>query len=90
MSFDDRVDYRQPHTHAMRLCRERRIEDALQVVGCDTGTGVSNPDFRVSAGSSSRHADFALLCLSFRYRVHRVDNEIENDLLKLNEISPDT
>jgi hypothetical protein len=35
----------------MRLCREKRIEDVLEIAGGDTGTGVANPDFRAGARS---------------------------------------
>src|SRR2546423_11046106 len=35
----------------------------------------------------SGYADFAQLCLRFGYRVHRVDNQIQNDLLQLNSLA---
>jgi hypothetical protein len=64
------------HTHTLRLCREKRIEDALEIAGRYTGAGIANPDFRAGARKVRGYADFALLCLRFGYRVYRIDNQI--------------
>ena len=45
MRFDDSADNRKPHTHTLPLCREKRIEDALEISGRYAGAGVADPDF---------------------------------------------
>ena len=56
--FDDGADDRKSHAHAVRLCREKRIEDALEIAGRYTGAGVANPDFCVGARKVRGYADF--------------------------------
>ena len=79
--LDDGAYNRKPHAHALRFRGEKRIEDVLEIIRRNTGTGVANPDFREGTGKVREYTDFALLCLSVRYRVHRVNNQIQNDLL---------
>ena len=38
--FDDGADDRKSHADALRFCREKRIEDVLEIAGRYTGAGV--------------------------------------------------
>jgi len=87
VGFDDGAGNRKSHPHALRLGGEKRIEDVLEVAGPLYRASIANPDFRAGARKVRGYADFALLCLRFGYRTHRVDNQIQNDLLQLDSIA---
>lgn len=77
MRFNNRSDNHQSHPHAMRLCREKWIEDVLQIVSRDTRTGVAYLDFRGGAAKSGRYMDLALICLGVGYRGRRAETLVE-------------
>src|SRR2546429_9722406 len=87
MRFDYGADNRKSYAHALRLCREKRIEDILEIAGRYTGAGVANPDFCAGARKVRGYADLALFGRRFGYRLHCIDNQIQNDLLQLNSIT---
>ncbi len=61
MRLDNGADNRKSHTHALRLCREKRVENILDILGPDTGTGVADLDFRRGARMVGGYTDFARL-----------------------------
>jgi hypothetical protein len=52
-------------------------------------SAVADPDFCEGAGLARRDGHLAHLCLRLEDRIDRIDNQVENDLLKLDRIAPD-
>jgi len=81
MRLDNGTANRKSYAHALRFRREKRVENVLEIPDRHAGTGIANPDFRAGTGKVGGYADFAHLYLGLGYRVHRIDNQIQNHLL---------
>ena len=88
--LDDRARDRQAHAHAVRLGGEKRIEDVRERVGGDAGAGVAHgdlDDLRAVALDPRGHADASILQARAVERVHAVENEVEQHLLKMHAVA---
>src|SRR5262249_23184885 len=90
MSLDDRPADRQAHPHSVRLGREKRIEDALDVLRIDPGAGILHRYQHPFLGTGfGFHPQKPLTRRRRRHRVYGIDRQIQDDLLQLDPIAED-
>src|SRR5215470_7737858 len=87
MGVDDRAADRQPHSHAVRLRRVERLENALQLLRVDAWPSIAYCYENTSVVVF--RADQQLSCrqLSEPHCFDGIEDKVEDDLLQLNAIS---
>ena len=88
MRLDDRRADRQPETKAVGLGRVERLEQPALLHGMDAGSAILHQYFDGS-GSASRawRPSEPLRDGRRRHRIHRVHDEVEQDLLQLDRVT---
>src|SRR5262245_54651948 len=85
VALDDAPDEREAQTDAFGLGGDQRLEQALADGGVDAGSGVLDREHQFAAGRRSAHAHLA----GGAHRVHRVLEEIDQDLPQLAHVGGD-
>src|SRR6516225_3239642 len=90
MRLDDRAADREPHPHAVRLCRHERLEQPVRRLGDYAGPGIGNGNLDLmTTFAMGLHDDQSLLAVSNRNRIYGVSQKIEQHLFDLNAIGQD-
>lgn len=90
MRLGDGARDRPPEPKALRLGGEERINQASASVVRDAVTGVTHGNFDLAVVETQYPQDhLALRHRRLRHRVHRVDVEVDQELLQLNSVAVD-
>ena len=90
VSFNNGFRYRQAHSHSSGFGGEKRLEQAPEILAGNPRSAIANPDFD--------HGWIRGFCVDphdpvpgtlIPKRVHRIDDQVEQNLLELNPVAPD-
>ncbi len=88
VSFDNRSTNRKTHPHSRRLCREKSIENALDVFRIYAGSGILHCYQHAILGANFGFHTQEPLALSRRsHCVYCIDGQVQDDLLQLNPVA---
>src|SRR5262245_27172260 len=84
IGFDDRAGDRQSEAGALRLGCKERVENSLQLVGWNAGTGIENRYLDVSVpGQHGFQRQSSRAWIAARHCIHSIHCQIQDDLLQV-------
>ena len=89
MSIDDGPAYRQPHSCSIGLGGVESVEDALQLRPIDARSGIAHGHENACVVLLSADQQLPWTRLNRAHCFNRVEDQVQQDLLKLNPISVD-
>jgi len=89
MSIDDGPAYRQPHSCSIGLGGVESVEDALQLRPIDARSGIAHGHENACVVLLRADQQLSLTRLNRAHCFNRVEDQVQQDLLKLNAIPMD-
>src|SRR5690606_26970509 len=88
MTHHNRSADRETYAHALGLGREKSGKDVFKMIRCNPGSTVAQNEDHVPPRIGGRgDSDFALSLITTLNGLHRVDENVHNNLLQLNAIA---